>query len=83
MNRQDLIMGRWGPYLEHALLIKPCFNGPLNGGKVSGTPLQTHLKFQTFCRITSRDPLISIHIKKTKILRVVEMHLKLQCCADV
>lgn len=55
MNRQDFITGCWVPYLESALLIKPCFNGPLNGGKVSDTPLHKHLKFQAFYRITSRN----------------------------
>lgn len=78
MNRQDFITGRWVPYLEHALLIKPCFNGPLNGGKVSNIPVHKHLKFQTFIGLQA-----GLYIKKTKILCVVEMHLKLQCFANV
>jgi L-arabinokinase len=34
MNRRDFMSGCWVPYLERALIIKPCFNGSLNGGKV-------------------------------------------------
>ena len=34
MYRWDFLNGRWVPYLKRALLLKPCFNGPLNGGKV-------------------------------------------------
>ena len=34
MNRRDFMSGRWVPYLERALIIKPCFNGALNGGEV-------------------------------------------------
>lgn len=34
MNRRDFLGGRWVPYLERALTMKPCFNGSFNGGKV-------------------------------------------------
>ena len=35
MNRRDFLSGRWAPYLERALVIKPCYNGALNGGQVN------------------------------------------------
>lgn len=34
MNRRDFLSGRWGPYLERALVIKPTYAGSLDGGKV-------------------------------------------------
>ncbi|KAG0616552.1 hypothetical protein M758_5G124600 [Ceratodon purpureus] len=40
MNRRDFMSGRWAPYLERALIIRPCFNGSLNGGKVAASLLE-------------------------------------------
>lgn len=40
MNRRDFLSGRWVAYLERALIIKPCFNGSINGGKVAATLLE-------------------------------------------
>jgi hypothetical protein len=34
MNRRDFLSGRWVPYLDRASVMKPCFDGSLNGGKV-------------------------------------------------
>jgi L-arabinokinase len=34
MNRRDFLSGRWVPYLERALVIRPSFSGPVNGGEV-------------------------------------------------
>eukprot|EP00850_Spirogloea_muscicola_P015687 SM000122S25794 [mRNA] locus=s122:376915:386453:+ [translate_table: standard] len=34
MRRRDFFDGTWAPYLSRALTIKPCYNGPLDGGKV-------------------------------------------------
>jgi hypothetical protein len=35
MIRRDLLTGHWKPYLEHALTLKPCYDGQINGGEVS------------------------------------------------
>jgi L-arabinokinase len=35
MNRRDFLSGRWVPYLERALVIRPNFSGPVNGGEVA------------------------------------------------
>lgn len=34
MIRRDLLTGRWSPYLERALKIKPFYGDPLNGGEI-------------------------------------------------
>ncbi|XP_031382671.1 L-arabinokinase-like isoform X2 [Punica granatum] len=34
MIRRDLLTGRWKPYLERALTLKPCYEGGINGGEV-------------------------------------------------
>ncbi|EPS62226.1 hypothetical protein M569_12566, partial [Genlisea aurea] len=35
MIRRDLLTGHWGPYLEHAVSLKPCYNFGINGGEVA------------------------------------------------
>jgi hypothetical protein len=35
MIRRDLHTGHWKPYLERALTLKPCYDGPINGGEVT------------------------------------------------
>eukprot|EP00249_Psilotum_nudum_P019822 c27434_g1_i1 orf=150-3173(+) len=34
MIRRDFLTGRWSPYLERALKIKPSYDGAVNGGEV-------------------------------------------------
>lgn len=34
MIRRDLLTGRWKPYLERAISLKPCYEGGINGGEV-------------------------------------------------
>lgn len=34
MIRRDLLTGHWKPYLEHAISLKPCYEGGINGGEV-------------------------------------------------
>lgn len=66
MNRRDFLSGRWGPYLERALVIKPTFNGSLNGGMVGDfayTSLTVYFVFfdepmEYYCHIE----LIKLHI---------------------
>ncbi|XP_043713454.1 L-arabinokinase-like [Telopea speciosissima] len=40
MIRRDLLTGRWKPYLERALSLKPCYEGSINGGEVAARILQ-------------------------------------------
>eukprot|EP00897_Mesotaenium_endlicherianum_P001404 jgi/Mesen1/1291/ME000013S00789 len=40
MSRRDFLSGRWRPYLERALALRPCYAGPLNGGQVAAGLLQ-------------------------------------------
>lgn len=40
MIRRDLLTGHWKPYLEHALSLKPCYEGGINGGEVAAYILQ-------------------------------------------
>jgi hypothetical protein len=35
MITRDLLTGYWKPYLEHALTLKPYYDGHINGGEVS------------------------------------------------
>ncbi|PUZ59232.1 hypothetical protein GQ55_4G024000 [Panicum hallii var. hallii] len=34
MIRSDFLAGHWKPYLLRALTLRPCYNGPTNGGEV-------------------------------------------------
>ena len=34
MIRRDFLTGRWIPYLDHAISLKPCYQGGSNGGEV-------------------------------------------------
>lgn len=34
MIRRDLLTGRWAPYLERALTLKPCYERGIDGGEV-------------------------------------------------
>lgn len=50
MTRRDFFSGRWGPYLQRAVSLRPCFTGDCNGGKVSLTatrvnPLPSQLDY--------------------------------------
>ncbi|KAG2614045.1 hypothetical protein PVAP13_4KG375902 [Panicum virgatum] len=36
MIRSDFLTGHWKPYLLRALTLRPCYNGPINGGEFSG-----------------------------------------------
>ncbi|XP_042495779.1 L-arabinokinase-like [Macadamia integrifolia] len=40
MIRRDLLTGRWKPYLERALSLKPCYEGGINGGELAARILQ-------------------------------------------
>ncbi|XP_030551692.2 L-arabinokinase-like [Rhodamnia argentea] len=40
MIRRDLLTGHWKPYLEHAISLKPCYEGGINGGEVAAYILQ-------------------------------------------
>ncbi|KAG6391367.1 hypothetical protein SASPL_149121 [Salvia splendens] len=40
MIRRDLLTGHWGPYLEHALSLKPSYEGGINGGEAAAKILQ-------------------------------------------
>ncbi|KAJ4963559.1 hypothetical protein NE237_023498 [Protea cynaroides] len=40
MIRRDLLTGRWKPYLERAVSLKPCYEGAINGGEVAASILQ-------------------------------------------
>ncbi|KAB5513691.1 hypothetical protein DKX38_027597 [Salix brachista] len=40
MIRRDLLTGHWKPYLEHAISLKPCYEGGINGGEVAAHILQ-------------------------------------------
>ncbi|KAG5554388.1 hypothetical protein RHGRI_012048 [Rhododendron griersonianum] len=40
MIRRDLLTGRWKPYLERAISLKPCYEGGINGGEVAARILQ-------------------------------------------
>ncbi|CAM6019006.1 unnamed protein product [Sphagnum balticum] len=40
MNRRDFLSGQWVPYLEHALVIRPNFSGPVNGSEVAAGLLE-------------------------------------------
>lgn len=42
MIRRDLLAGHWKPYLEHAVSLKPCYEGGINGGEVSSSFLGFH-----------------------------------------
>eukprot|EP00850_Spirogloea_muscicola_P015467 SM000118S25610 [mRNA] locus=s118:402012:411493:+ [translate_table: standard] len=46
MRRRDFFDGTWAPYLSRALTIKPCYNGPLDGGKVVANILQAAARGQ-------------------------------------
>ncbi|KAI6680826.1 hypothetical protein NL676_034707 [Syzygium grande] len=37
---RDLLTGHWKPYLEHAISLKPCYEGGINGGEVAAYILQ-------------------------------------------
>lgn len=34
MIRRDLLTGRWAPYLQRAISLKPFYEGGVDGGKV-------------------------------------------------
>lgn len=34
MVRRDLLTGHWKPYLQRAMTLHPCYDGPINGGEV-------------------------------------------------
>ncbi|CAM8910165.1 unnamed protein product [Rhodiola kirilowii] len=40
MIRRDLLTGHWAPYLEHAVTLRPCYDGSINGGEVAAHILQ-------------------------------------------
>ncbi|KAI3950827.1 hypothetical protein MKW92_044311 [Papaver armeniacum] len=40
MIRRDLLTGRWAPYLQRAISLKPCYEGGVDGGKVTARILQ-------------------------------------------
>jgi len=40
MIRSDFLAGHWKPYLLRALTLRPCYNGPINGGEVVAQILQ-------------------------------------------
>lgn len=40
MIRRDLLTGHWKPYLQRAITLQPCYDGPINGGKVAAHILQ-------------------------------------------
>ncbi|KAI3987570.1 hypothetical protein MKX01_021482 [Papaver californicum] len=40
MIRRDLLTGRWAPYLQRAISLKPCYEGGVDGGKVAARILQ-------------------------------------------
>ncbi|KAG9150524.1 hypothetical protein Leryth_010890 [Lithospermum erythrorhizon] len=40
MIRRDLLTGHWTPYLEHAIGLKPCYEGGVNGGEVAAGIIQ-------------------------------------------
>ncbi|XP_056174748.1 L-arabinokinase-like isoform X2 [Syzygium oleosum] len=40
MIRRDLLTGHWKPYLEHAISLKPCYEGGINGGEEAAYILQ-------------------------------------------
>ncbi|CAM6123101.1 unnamed protein product [Calypogeia fissa] len=40
MTRRDFFSGRWGPFLQRAVAMKPCYDGEVNGGKVAAKILQ-------------------------------------------
>uniref|UniRef100_A0A251L599 GHMP kinase N-terminal domain-containing protein n=1 Tax=Manihot esculenta TaxID=3983 RepID=A0A251L599_MANES len=40
MIRRDLLAGHWKPYLEHAVSLKPCYEGGINGGELAAHILQ-------------------------------------------
>ncbi|XAR47978.1 L-arabinokinase [Bertholletia excelsa] len=40
MIRRDLLSGNWGPYIEHAISLRPNYNGEINGGEVVARILQ-------------------------------------------
>eukprot|EP00850_Spirogloea_muscicola_P019500 SM000192S04895 [mRNA] locus=s192:52862:62216:+ [translate_table: standard] len=46
MRRRDFFDGTWAPYLSRALTIKPCYNGPLDGGKVVANFLEAAARGQ-------------------------------------
>ncbi|XP_024399655.1 L-arabinokinase isoform X3 [Physcomitrium patens] len=48
MNRRDFLSGRWGPYLERALVIKPTYAGSLDGGKVAATLLKNAARGEAY-----------------------------------
>ena len=50
MNRRDFLSGRWAPYLERALVIKPCYNGALNGGQVNRLIFYSHITTKSCCK---------------------------------
>ena len=35
MIRRDFLTGHWKPYLDHAISLSPCYDGPINGGEAS------------------------------------------------
>uniref|UniRef100_A0A0E0CFF0 GHMP kinase N-terminal domain-containing protein n=1 Tax=Oryza meridionalis TaxID=40149 RepID=A0A0E0CFF0_9ORYZ len=40
MVRRDLLIGHWKPYLQRAMTLHPCYDGPINGGEVAAHILQ-------------------------------------------
>ncbi|CAD6248117.1 unnamed protein product [Miscanthus lutarioriparius] len=40
MIRRDLLTGHWKPYLQRAITLQPCYDGPINGGEVAAHILQ-------------------------------------------
>uniref|UniRef100_A0A0E0JVE1 GHMP kinase N-terminal domain-containing protein n=1 Tax=Oryza punctata TaxID=4537 RepID=A0A0E0JVE1_ORYPU len=40
MVRRDLLTGHWKPYLQRAITLDPCYDGPINGGEVAAHILQ-------------------------------------------
>ncbi|KAJ4959558.1 hypothetical protein NE237_026669 [Protea cynaroides] len=40
MIRRDFLTGRWKPYLDRAVSLKPCYEGGINGGEVAARILQ-------------------------------------------
>lgn len=42
MIRRDLLTGRWEPYLERAISLRPCYEFGINGGEVPSSFLEFH-----------------------------------------
>ncbi|XP_042444788.1 L-arabinokinase-like [Zingiber officinale] len=48
MIRRDLLTGRWAPYLERALTLKPCYERGIDGGEIIAGLLQHTAKGKYF-----------------------------------